>query len=159
MKKLSSVVERLEQVLIALLLSGMVFVVSLQVFSRYALAHSLSWSEECARYTLVWITFLGAAVGVKRKVHIGIDYFVSKLPKKFQQKIALLNIFLTALFSGIVLKEGFSFVRQTLELGQRSPAMNVPMAVVYSVIPFSGVLMIFHLVEAFHQRLQKKAAS
>ena len=54
---------------------AMAALVAVQVFFRYVLNHSLFWSEELARYFLVWLTFLGASVAYYRKVHPGIDIF------------------------------------------------------------------------------------
>ena len=57
----------------------MIGVVAAQVFFRYVLNHSLFWSEELARYILVWLTFLGASVAYRRGVHPRIDLFVSRV--------------------------------------------------------------------------------
>jgi hypothetical protein len=59
----------------------MIGVVAAQVFFRYVLNHSLFWSEELARYILVWLTFLGASVAYRRGVHPRIDLFVSRLAR------------------------------------------------------------------------------
>ena len=59
---------------------SMILVVASQVFFRYVLNHSLFWSEELARFQLVWLSFLGASVAYRRKVHPGIDVLTSGMP-------------------------------------------------------------------------------
>ncbi len=63
----------------------MALIVALQVFCRYVLNHSLFWSEELARYLLVWLTFLGATAAYYRKIHPGIDILTLRLNKNLQK--------------------------------------------------------------------------
>ena len=56
---------------------GMALLVAVQVFFRYALNHSIFWSEELARFLLIWLTFLGASVVYYRGVHASVDFFYS----------------------------------------------------------------------------------
>ena len=64
---------------------AMTLVVAAQVLSRYLFNHSLFWSEELARYFLVWLSFLGASVAYRRKVHPGIDLLQAKMPASLQK--------------------------------------------------------------------------
>ena len=58
-------------ILLTITISLLIFA---QVICRYVFNYSLYWSEELGRYTLIWITFLGASVGFKRKAHVGVDF-------------------------------------------------------------------------------------
>lgn len=121
---------------------GMALIVSIQVFSRYVLNHSLFWSEELARYLLVWLTFLGASVAYRRKMHPGIDVFYNKMPPRIRKTAAIgVHIAAMGLF-GVMIVYGcrFSyFVRL-----QISPALYLPKWIIFSIIPASGLILMIH---------------
>ncbi|MDH3566449.1 MAG: TRAP transporter small permease, partial [Desulfobacteraceae bacterium] len=68
----------------------MAIIVAVQVFFRYVLNHSLFWSEELARFLLVWLTFLGASVAYYRKANPGIDILYSRMSPSIRKASALL---------------------------------------------------------------------
>ena len=87
--KLSRAVNQwIEYVLFGLGFS-MSIIVAVQVFCRYVLNHSLFWSEELARYLLVWLTFLGASVAYYRSVHPGIDVIYARMPGTIRKAAAV----------------------------------------------------------------------
>ncbi len=119
-------------------------VVAVQVFSRYVLNHSLFWSEELARYLLVWLTFLGASVAYRRNLHPGIDIVVVRIPVSFQRGISIFIHLVSMILFGIMIFYGaqFSyFVRL-----QISPAMDLPKWIVFCIIPLSGLIFMIHSV-------------
>jgi len=121
---------------------SMAAIVGIQVFSRYVLNHSLFWSEEAARYLLVWLTFLGASIAYRRKAHPGVDLFFARmnLPAK---RLCLLLVHLTSLgLFGIMIVGGWRFawfVRM-----QISPALAIPKWIILAIIPVSGVVFLVH---------------
>src|SRR5688500_881602 len=74
------VIERCWQAALIAVLGAVVLVGGLQVFNRFVLNISLSWSEEFQRYGQAWLVFLGIPVAYTRAMHIGTDFFVTKLP-------------------------------------------------------------------------------
>ena len=74
-----------------------------QVIFRYLLMIPLPWTEELARFTLVWVTFLGAASVTRRKLHIAVDYFIAKLPVKTSRVFSLCSYSLIVVFLSTVL--------------------------------------------------------
>ena len=74
-----------------------------QVLFRYLLMIPLPWTEELARFTLVWVTFLGAASVTRRKLHIAVDYFIAKLPEKTGWVFSLCSYSLILVFLATVL--------------------------------------------------------
>ena len=65
-------------------------VVFLQVFNRFVLKAPLAWSEDLAMLLFQWVAFLGAAIGVRRMRHFGIELVVKKLPEKVHRRIELI---------------------------------------------------------------------
>ena len=126
------------------LLVIMVVVVSIGVFTRYILVDPVPWSDEAARFTLVWSGFLGAAVGVRRGSHYGILMLLNRLPHS-ARRLALGGIALgMALFMYILIRVGTNLM--VMADVQISPALDLKMSWVYLAIPLSGTLMMFYLV-------------
>lgn len=134
----------LGRVLIALL-AIMTLDVLWGVFTRYALGSQASWTEELARFLLIWIGTLGAAYASGQRMHLAIDLLSPKLApgpaRKLEILIAALIIFfvLTVMVVG-----GLRLIYITVHLTQTSAAMQVPMGIVYGVIPLSGLLVIYY---------------
>ena len=84
MAKLRDLVE----LIAAAIMAALVVVVLFQVIARYVLRIPLSWSEEVARYLLVWGTLLGAAAATARSQHIVIDTFSSALKGRRRRILA-----------------------------------------------------------------------
>lgn len=117
-------------------------VVAVQVFSRYVLNHSLFWSEELARYLLVWLTFFGASVAYRRNLHPGIDIVFAQMPLSFQRMISILIHMVSTILFGIMIFYGIQF-SYFVRL-QISPALNLPKWTVFSIIPLSGLIFMIH---------------
>ena len=83
--------ENLEEALLAMLLCGMALVMGIQVFSRYTLGSSLSWSEELTRYMFIWSAFLSISYCTKRCISIKIEQFIHLFSEKNQAVLKLIN--------------------------------------------------------------------
>lgn len=127
-----------------LMMFVMVVVVFLQVVYRFVLDNPLAWTEETARYLLVWITFLGAAYAMGSKAHIGVDLFMNMLPKSLRKILLIITTLLSLVFFAVMVTQGYILSQRTMM--QTSPAMGLPMGYVYLVIPISGVLLMINLL-------------
>lgn len=128
---------------------AMVVIIFSQVLARYFFANSLSWSEEVGRYIFVWMTFLGAAIAVRNKMHVMLDMFVMRFPPVLQ-KICLAISYLSMLvFTAVLIWGGFRFVAKGSH--QISAAMQLPMHYVYVVLPVGGALIFFYLLKNFYE--------
>ena len=123
----------------------------LQVFFRYVLNNSLTWSEELSRYIFVWITFLGAAIATKEKMHIRLDFISSILPKKVKPYFNLLLNLISGSFLIALSIQGIAVMTRAYTKGLTSPALQLPLELVYSII-FIGALFILinHLYVMYH---------
>jgi TRAP-type C4-dicarboxylate transport system permease small subunit len=121
---------------------GMAMIVAAQVFFRYILNHSLFWSEELARYLMVWLTFLGAGVAYYRRVHPGIDILTRHLSRGHQRRLEMLIHAICLGFFSILVVYGIRFA-WFVRL-QISPALSIPKWIVFAVIPVSGVILVVH---------------
>jgi len=117
------------------------------VFTRYALGSQASWSEELARFLLIWIGILGAAYASGQKMHLAIDLLKPKLSSSGQKRMAVvINLLIIFFALTVMVIGGFRLIYITNVLGQISPALQVPMYVVYSVLPLSGLLIIYYKI-------------
>lgn len=118
-----------------------------QVFSRFVLQSPSSFTEELARYMLVWVGILGASYVAGQKMHLAIDLLPTKLKGKSK---AYLEIFIETcifIFALVVMViGGIRLVTITLTLNQISAALQVQLGYVYTVIPLSGILMMFYSI-------------
>ncbi len=141
------------EILLFIMGVSMSAIVAAQVFSRYVLNHSIFWSEELARYLLVWLTFLGSSVAYKRKVHPGIDMVYGRLPKEAQRLSALLVHLVSMCLFGIMIHYGCAFswfVRL-----QISPALSLPKWVIFAIIPVSGAVLFLHCLSFIAEEMGK----
>jgi TRAP-type C4-dicarboxylate transport system permease small subunit len=138
----------LKNVLILLMII-LVAAVSWQVTSRYIFASPSSWTEEVARFLLIWISVLGAAWAFRTGVHLGLDILPKKLTGTSAQILKLFTLVVVAGFSvAVLIIGGGSLVALTWELKQYSAVLGLPIAYVYSVIPVTGVLICFYAIAA-----------
>ena len=114
----------------------------LGVFSRYVMVRTFTWYDEIARGCFVWLTFLGAAVGVKRQAHFRLHILVDRLSPRLRQATVILLPLVVIIFAGVLIQQGLVF----LELGkfQQTPVMGLPKTWIYVAIPIGGALMIVY---------------
>ena len=96
---------------------------------------------------MIWLAILGAAYLNGQRQHLAIDFLVRKLPPEKRQKRQRSIEVIMALFALVVMVGGGgNLVMMTLQLGQYSAALNVPLGVVYAIVPFSGLLIVFYSI-------------
>ena len=142
--------KRIDKILgrtLVVIMSIMVINVLWQVFTRYVTGNPSSFTDELARYLMIWIGILGAAFVSGKNMHVAIDILPSRASVRTQKKlktIVTVIIILFVFFAFIV--GGSRLVYISHILGQQSPALQIPLAVVYLIIPISGLLIIYYKV-------------
>ncbi|MEM6395166.1 MAG: TRAP transporter small permease [Bacteroidota bacterium] len=124
------------------------------VFTRYALGNQAGWTEELARFLLIWIGLLGTAWASGQRMHLSITLLPDKLEGKARRRLLLFIDSLVVLFAlSVMIIGGGHLVWLTYELGQTSAALKLPMGLIYSVIPISGVLIVFYKLNDLNTQL------
>jgi TRAP-type C4-dicarboxylate transport system permease small subunit len=147
MKQIRIKVNKIIERFLVLILVGMVLNVIWQVFTRFFTSSPSAFTNELARYLMIWLGILGAAYISGKQEHVAIDFFVKKLNnslRRFIDRFVLFSILSFAFFVMII--GGINLVYITLKLEQYSPSLQIPLALVYSIIPISGLLIIFYKV-------------
>jgi TRAP-type C4-dicarboxylate transport system permease small subunit len=146
LRAVDTAVARVERVAAVSLLTATVTLVILQVFFRYVLNSSLSWSEEAARYLFIWSAVLGFSSSVHARRLFSFDMVARRLDARGRAACAVLFVIAAAGFLWALIVSGGALVAGTVT--QSSPAMNLPMAVPYAALPLGGVLIALHLLAA-----------
>lgn len=132
---------------LTIIMGLMVINVLWQVFSRFVLSSPSSFTDELSRYLMIWVGILGAAYVSGRNMHVAIDVVPLKTGANTQKKLRILVFALVILFAFAAMVIGGSrLVYISFLLGQTSPALQIPLAFVYAVIPLSGVLIIYYKI-------------
>ena len=131
MRLLKLLDDKLEAVLCIILLSVMTVVVFIQVIMRYVVQDALAWSEELSRYLFVWLIYLGIPLGAKHMKHIKIEAPLSLFPRKARKYVVILGDIIFLAFCVIIAVTTYTLVLKQSASGQTSPAMGIPMWIVY----------------------------
>ena len=143
LNKISDGANKAAEYLVALLLAMMSVVVFVQVIGRWTRL-SLPWSEEFARYAMIYMVYIGTSVGVKYGNHIAVEFIVNLLPKKGQKIMEVIVCLLMIVCFAIICRYGLKLVGVTMM--QKSPAMQIKMGYVYFALVLGGVLMLLHSI-------------
>ena len=151
--------DRLEKVLraaILLLLSTMTLVVVLGIVVRYILLVSIPWTEELARYLMIWTGFIAFGVAYRKKELIYDVILINKLPFKIIERISFISDVLCSFF--LVLAVTYGWRLCLANAAQVSPAARIPMSVIYAAIPLGCALCLVFILESMINFLKKRGA-
>jgi len=143
-KKTIKIMDWISYALLIIFSSAMIISTFLQVIFRYLFNSPLFWSEELSRYCFVWIVFVGAAIAMKRGAHIGVDYFEMKLPSRFKNYLKIAINILIISFLVIIIYQSILVV--IVNMSQHSPAIRIPMGLIYLAIPVGLSLMLGYII-------------
>lgn len=139
---------------LAVLMAGMVVIIAAQVWYRFILNDPLSWSEEAGRYLFVWISFVGAAAGVRYQVHLGIDLMDKILsPGAYRIVVVLVNLVIQA-FLILIIYWGFKILG--IIQFQESPSMHISMRYPYMAVPVGSILMLINSLRVMVAAIQNR---
>ncbi|KXG44369.1 TRAP transporter small permease [Tepidibacillus decaturensis] len=143
-----------EESIIVVLFSAMVVLTFAQVTSRFVFHLSLGWSEEISRYLFVWLVYLSASMAAKHRRHIRVEIIDQLFPRKISRWFGLLSDILWIAFSLFVAFYGYKLVVLISGNGQLSPAVQLPMGLVYMIIPFGFLLIAFRVLQGIAARFR-----
>ena len=154
MKALRAAIDRLLGSLICVLMAAMVINVLWQVFTRFVLKNPSSFTEEAARYMMIWVGLLGSAYATGRKSHLALDLITAKFQGGRKRASEIFIHGLVLLFAlTVLLGGGGRLVWIQLSLGQQSAALQFKLGYIYLAVPLAGLFIAFYsivfLIEAF----------
>jgi len=142
--------------LVMILLALMVVIVFANVVSRYYLHVSLAWSEEIARFMLVWLVFLGSFLAYIHDEHLGLDILVKLFPPTLRKLVAFFTNILVVFALYAVMEGGYLMMMANFDW--LSAAAEIPQGYIYAIIPICCGLMILQTILKTFYILTGKAA-
>lgn len=150
MKRISDMINRVAEMAVLIVISAMAVDVLFEVIFRYVLHLPLFWTEEFARYCLVWSSLLAAGIALKRGQHIALTFVAERFPKRIRAAAGLGGDLFVAIMLAVILWGGIYLVLLTRH--QLSPAMRLPMSLPYMAIPTGSAVMLFHALTSIYRR-------
>ena len=132
--------ENLEEFLLVVMLAAMTLIMGIQIFSRYALGQSLSWSEEVTRFLFIWSGFLSVSYCSKKCLSIKIEQFVAAFPRRGKALFKVVNHTFELIFFLYMIPFAYSYMMSAIHSGQLSPACGIPMYYIQAA-PFVSLLL------------------
>ena len=129
----------------AILMVALAVVVFIQVFNRFVLQTPLAWSEDLAMLLYQWVVFVGAALGVKRLRHFGIELAVRQFPERLRHRVELLTPIVMAVVAVVMIIQGWAILG--LNRNRIYSTMDLSYTWAFLPIPLSGVLIIVYLIQ------------
>ncbi|SKA12617.1 TRAP transporter small permease [Consotaella salsifontis] len=150
-------VDRTLEAFLVLLFSSLVVVVVIQVGSRYIFNNPTTWTEETARFLFIWLGLIGAAYASGGMRHLSIDLLPVLLSGVARRVLLMALELLVIGFAGaVMIRGGYSLAARTLQTGQVTPALHLPMGWIYFAVPIAGAFIVFyalmHLVRLVQDR-------
>ena len=152
--KISDGVDKVTMVLAIIFLILVFLSSTLQVLTRYVLNASLSWTEECARYTFVWTSMMGTAVAYKRGAHVVLDLISARLKGGLKKGQIILSHVLVITLCLIMLINCPALL--AVSARQPSTAMHIPMIYFYISVPLGFAAVIIHALDGILQTFEKE---
>lgn len=140
-KKVSDGLNSLIKIVVFVLLFALVITVTIQIIFRVFFT-PFSWTEELSRYLLVWDSLLAATVAYKQNSHIAITFVIDKLAIRAKKMFRILSYSVSILFFIVAIYYGIKMI--SLQIYQTSPALLIPMKIVYLCLPLSFLVMLYH---------------
>jgi TRAP-type C4-dicarboxylate transport system permease small subunit len=148
-RALFSIIEKILEFLSMVMLLAMTAIICYQVVLRFVFDRSPSWGEEIAILLMIWFGILAIPIGVKHKLHIGIEFIFRMFPPRAQYLVSRSIYLLIAAFGVMMIVYGIELSKfmnmSTL------PATKLPSAVEYAVLPLSGLMLVYNSMEFVFQ--------
>ncbi len=154
MRAIVQIIDALNKVLryfAAFLLAVMTVLITYQVVVRmlspYMDVQLPRWTEELARYAMIWLVFVGTALAVRYSALIGMEAIAERLSGPIRKGLRLLVLLISMSLFVVMIIYGFQMITHVST--QLSPGLKISMAVPYAAIPFCGIFMLLNSIAVF----------
>ncbi|MCE8012002.1 TRAP transporter small permease [Halomonas daqingensis] len=129
-------------------LAGLLLVMTVlifwQVFARFVVGRPLYFSDEIARFAMIWLTFIGAGYAYRKGLMISVDIVLEFAGPRLARVMRVLVVLASALFAFILVKYGFEMVGRVAN--QTAPSTRVSMMWPYLAVPLGGIVILVNSV-------------
>jgi len=164
LEDVTAVVDRILRWMLVALMGVAVLNVLWQVFTRFVVNAPSGFTEELARYLLIWVGILGSGYAAGTRSHLALELLPEKLEGAALHRLRIVIELCMMIFAVVVMVAGgLRLVYVMLQAGQTSSSLNVLIGYVYTVVPLSGLLITFynvvHIVEEARALRESEAAT
>ena len=146
MKRFFDSLEKSLRIALLVLVSGIVVTTMLQIVARFILMVSIPWTDELARYLMIWASFVGLGVAYRKKELISVAFFREKLPLNLLKVTLLISDLLCSIFAIVIVTYGIKLCFQNVT--QVSPSMRISLGIIYAVVPLGCLLFLLFAFES-----------
>jgi TRAP-type C4-dicarboxylate transport system permease small subunit len=146
MKRFYDSLEKSLRIALLVLVSGIVVTTMLQIVARFILMVSIPWTDELARYLMIWASFVGLGVAYRKKELICVEFFREKLPPDLLKMSLLISDLLCSIFAIIIVIYGVKLCVQNVP--QASASMRISLGIIYAIIPLGCLLFLLFVFES-----------
>lgn len=155
---LDKVIGFINRYIAAVGISGGVALAFVNVIARYVFDSSLTWASELTIYIFLWSTFFGAAYCFKQDAHISVTLILEKLSPTTAKVLLLASHIITLTFLLAVSYYGYEYVVFVWELDEMSVDLEIPMWIVYLVIPIAFLFAGYRVAEKIYEIIKTPAS-
>lgn len=156
MKLIKKLDQSLEEWILGALLIGMAVILLIQILMRAVVGSSLTWAEEVARYFYVWSVFLSLGCTIRSGNILKVDLLLGHLPGLLRRSLQIFLDLIETVFYAYLAYISVSVVGSVRISGQTSPALEIPMYLVYLIIPVGFVLASLRSVQKIYFDVYKR---
>jgi C4-dicarboxylate transporter DctQ subunit len=142
-----TLIDRIEEVLIAIMLSMATLLVFSQVVARYVFNSGISWATEMVEHLFLWIVMIGASYGFKHGVHLGVDLLMKKLPPAGRKAMSLVAVGISLVFTVGMLYLSVFYVLGSYKMELITVDLEIPQWIPHLALPFGFGLISIRLAQ------------
>jgi len=151
------ILDKIEEGICILCLIAMTTLVFANVFSRYVLHLSLSFSEEITTNLFVLLSMMGTAIAARRRAHLGLSILTDTVSPKVRRRLLIFGYGLSTVFCFAVFFYGIKMVRNEYILGQVTPSMQWPEWIYGCFVPFGAAFMTLRFAQITLEEIRTPA--
>jgi C4-dicarboxylate transporter DctQ subunit len=155
LKKLDAAVSLIEEWTLFIIVITALLSLFANVVLRYGFNYTLAWSEELVRIVIIYSTFVGASVAVKQRAMIRIDAVVQIFPK-LKSGLTFYTSILMLVFAWMMVYYGYQMTHLQLVTHQKTIIMQIPLVIVYAIMPVMGVMVGLRTVQVMIQDFKSR---
>lgn len=154
MKKISDLLERISRILIGILMIVLSGNVLLQVLFRQVFRVPMTWTDEVARFSFIWLAMIAASVQVRHHAHFAVTAFTEGIKQK--QWLNLFTYLFMLFVSGMLFFYGIRYT--IMGLDKMAATLPITMVWIYAAIPTGSLFMMIYLLELIGKEIKKKVS-
>ena len=147
-----TIIRHIIKLLLLVLFVVIIFSVAYQVVSRYVFEAPPAWTEEVARFSLVWLVLLGSSVCIRKSRHFNVDYVTQLMSERTKFYLNLTLNVLVVLFLSVALYYGIQVMSRSFYI--TSPALGIPMAYVQMIFPIGFGTMLMEAMIIIYEQIK-----